>query len=319
MGGKNRQFVTSRSAAKGLSCQTEHNTAPTMKNTRLLPFAVLFLSAQAAAEMPLSLEELLTDKGKLRLETSLNYTNTENEQTRLVAPIYIQTGVNSYIAIPTSLQRGSRNSDIIVGTAGLRYGITGKTEIYGNASYLWRSDRTFADTAHSSRNKNFSDLSAGISHTFMHDGKNPALIGFAEATLYEKSYGKASSGKSWLLGATTYKAIDPVVLSLTGAVRTNRRKNTDAGSLKTGSYLMLNPSVSFAANDRISLSGGVQWIFRQADRLNGAKISARNTATYAALGAGLGINKQTSLSANVRFNVSGSSSATLRLGMQHTF
>lgn len=209
-----------------------------MKNTRLFPFAVLFLSAQAAAEMPLSLEELLTDKGKLPLETSLNYTNTENEQTRLVAPIYIQTGANSYIAIPTSLQRGSRNSDIIVGTAGLRYGITGKTEIYGNASYLWRSDRTFADTAHSSRNKNFSDLSAGISHTFMHDGKNPALIGFAEATLYEKSYGKASSGKSWLLGATTYKAIDPVVLSLTGAVRTNRRKNTDAGSLKTGSYLI---------------------------------------------------------------------------------
>ena len=143
--------------------------------------------------------------------------------------------------------------------------------------------------------------------------------GILQRSLYEKSYGKASSGKSWLLGVTTYKAIDPVVLSLTGAVRINRRKNTDAGSLKTSSYLMLNPSISFAANDRISLSGGVQWIFRQADRLNGAKISACNTATYASLGAGLGINKQTSLSANVRFNVSGSSSATLRLGMQHTF
>ncbi|HFB0377996.1 TPA: hypothetical protein WNM95_000001, partial [Neisseria gonorrhoeae] len=36
------------------------------------------------------------------------------------------------------------------------------------------------------------DISAGISHTFLKDGKNPALIAFLESTVYEKSRNKAS-------------------------------------------------------------------------------------------------------------------------------
>ena len=213
----------------------------------------------------------------------------------------------------------SRNSDIIVGTAGLRYGITRKTEIYGNASYLWRSDRSFNGEARSSTAQNLSDITLGISHTFKQDGKNPALAGFAETSVYEKAGGKASAAKSWLIGASTYKAIDPVVLSLTTAYRRNGSRKLDAGRYKAGDYFMLSPSVSFAANDRISFTGGVQWIARQADRLDGKKLSSSNTATYANLGVGYGISRETSISANARFNVSGRSSTTLRLGMQHTF
>ena len=280
---------------------------------------LLPLSFQAAAELPLSLEELLTDKGKLRLESSISYTNVEREQTRLANPIYIQTGANSYIAVPTALQQGSRNSDIIIGTLGLRYGITAKTELYGNASYLWRNDRTYNGAANSHSSDNLSNISLGISHTFKQDGKNPALIGFAETTAYEKSYGKASSAKSWQIGATTYKAIDPIVLSLTGTYHINSSKNIAAGKYKAGNYFTLNPSISFAANDRISITGGVQWIAQQPSRLNGTKLAAKNTATYAHFGVGYGISRETSISASARFNVSGQSNSTLRLSLQRTF
>lgn len=290
-----------------------------MKPAHLIILPSLLTSLHAAAELPLSLEELLTDKGKLRLESSISYTNSESEHIQLANPIYIQTGTNSYIALPTALQQDNRNSDIIVGTTGLRYGITGKTEIYGNASYLWRNDRSFNGKTHNSSDNNLSDISLGISHTFMQDGKNPALIGFAETSIYEKSNGKTSLGKSWLIGATTYKAIDPVVLSFTSAYRYNSSKNLDTGKYKAGNYFMLSPSVSFAANDRISFTGGVQWIAQQSAQLDGEKLSARNTATYASLGVGYGISRETSMSANMRFNVSGRSSATLRLGVQHTF
>lgn len=290
-----------------------------MKSARPVALLILFAAPYAAADLPLSLEELFTDKGKLRLETSISYTNSESRQTQPANPIYIQTGANSYIAVPTALRQGSRNSDIIVGTAGLRYGITRKTEIYGNASYLWRSDRSFNGEARSSTAQNLSDITLGISHTFKQDGKNPALAGFAETSVYEKAGGKASAAKSWLIGASTYKAIDPVVLSLTTAYRRNGSRKLDAGRYKAGDYFMLSPSVSFAANDRISFTGGVQWIARQADRLDGKKLSSSNTATYANLGVGYGISRETSISANARFNVSGHSSTTLRLGMQHTF
>ncbi|HGL9003246.1 TPA: meta-pathway of phenol degradation family protein, partial [Neisseria gonorrhoeae] len=209
--------------------------------------------------------------------------------------------------------------DMLAGTLGLRYGLTGNTDIYGSGSYLWHEERKL-DGNGKTHNKRMSDISAGISHTFLKDGKNPALIAFLESTVYEKSRNKASSGKSWLIGATTYKAIDPIVLSLTAAYRINGSKTlSDDVKYKAGNYWMLNPNISFAANDRISLTGGIQWLGKQPDRIDGKKESARNTSTYAHFGAGFGFTKTAALNASARFNVSGQSSSELKLGVQHTF
>ncbi|HFC8548143.1 TPA: meta-pathway of phenol degradation family protein [Neisseria lactamica] len=279
--------------------------------------AILPLSAYA--DLPLTIEDIITDKGKWKMETSLTYLNSENSRAALAAPVYIQTGATSFIPIPTEIQENGSNTDMLAGTLGLRYGLTGNTDIYGSGSYLWHEERKL-DGNGKTRNKRMSDVSAGISHTFLKDDKNPALIGFLESTVYEKSRNKASSGKSWLIGATTYKAIDPVVLSLTAAYRINGSKTLSSNTkYKAGNYWMLNPNISFAANDRISLTGGIQWLGKQPDRLDGKKESARNTSTYAHFGAGFGFTKTTALNASARFNVSGQSSSELKFGVQHTF
>lgn len=279
--------------------------------------AILPLSAYA--DLPLTIEDIMTDKGKWKLETSLTYLNSENSRAALAAPVYIQTGATSFIPIPTEIQENGSNTDMLAGTLGLRYGLTGNTDIYGSGSYLWHEERKL-DGNGKTRNKRMSDISAGISHTFLKDDKNPALIGFLESTVYEKSRNKASSGKSWLIGATTYKAIDPVVLSLTAAYRINGSKTLSSNTkYKAGNYWMLNPNISFAANDRISLTGGIQWLGKQPDRLDGKKESARNTSTYAHFGAGFGFTKTTALNASARFNVSGQSSSELKFGVRHTF
>lgn len=289
-----------------------------MKNI-LLAF-ISFVPFAAFADLPLNIEDIMTDKGKLKLDAAVTYINSESSRSELAAPIYIQTGAASFIPVPTEIQENGSNSDMLVGTLGLRYGLTADTEIYGSGSYLWREDRSFDGESSKTRDKHLSDVSVGISHTFLKDDKNPALIGFAEGTVYEKSRGKASSGKSWLVGATTYKAIDPVVLSLTAAYRINGSKTlSDDIRYKAGNYWLINPGISFAANDRISLTGGIQWLGRQPDRLDGKKESSRNTATYANFGAGFGFSKATSLNASARFNISGQSSSELKLGVQHTF
>lgn len=292
-------------------------------NTHKLLLLAAAAPLYALADLPLNIEDILTDKGKLKLEASASYINSESSRSELGAPVYIQTGEASFIPVPTELQENSQNSDMLVGTLGLRYGLTGNTEIYTNASWLWREERSFdAENAQTDKNRSrhISDASIGISHTFLKDDKNPALVGFAEAAVYEKTRGKASSDKSWLVGATTYKAIDPVVLSLTAAYRINAGKTlSDGQKYKAGNYWLLNPNISFAANDRISLTGGIQWLGRQPDRLNGAKESARNTSTYAHFGAGYGFSKATSFNASARFNISGQSSSELKLGVQHTF
>ncbi|CBA05160.1 hypothetical protein [Neisseria meningitidis] len=284
-----------------------------------LPALPAILPLSTYADLPLTIEDIMTDKGKWKLETSLTYLNSENSRAELAAPVYIQTGATSFIPIPTEIQENGSNTDMLAGTLGLRYGLTGNTDIYGSGSYLWHEERKL-DGNGKTRNKRMSDISAGISHTFLKDDKNPALIGFLESTVYEKSRNKASSGKSWLIGATTYKAIDPVVLSLTAAYRINGSKTLSSNTkYKAGNYWMLNPNISFAANDRISLTGGIQWLGKQPDRIDGKKESARNTSTYAHFGAGFGFTKTTALNASARFNVSGQSSSELKLGVQHTF
>ncbi|HFC8373864.1 meta-pathway of phenol degradation family protein [Neisseria meningitidis] len=284
-----------------------------------MPALPAILPLSTYADLPLTIEDIMTDKGKWKLETSLTYLNSENSRAELAAPVYIQTGATSFIPIPTEIQENGSNTDMLAGTLGLRYGLTGNTDIYGSGSYLWHEERKL-DGNGKTRNKRMSDISAGISHTFLKDDKNPALIGFLESTVYEKSRNKASSGKSWLIGATTYKAIDPVVLSLTAAYRINGSKTLSSNTkYKAGNYWMLNPNISFAANDRISLTGGIQWLGKQPDRLDGKKESARNTSTYAHFGAGFGFTKTTALNASARFNVSGQSSSELKFGVQHTF
>ncbi|HFB6077985.1 TPA: meta-pathway of phenol degradation family protein [Neisseria gonorrhoeae] len=288
-----------------------------MKNI-LLVF-VSFVPLCVRTDLPLNIEDIMTDKGKWKLETSLTYLNSENSRSELAAPVYIQTGSASFIPVPTEIQENGSNTDMLAGTLGLRYGLTGNTDIYGSGSYLWHEERKL-DGNGKTRNKRMSDISAGISHTFLKDGKNPALIAFLESTVYEKSRNKASSGKSWLIGATTYKAIDPIVLSLTAAYRINGSKTlSDDVKYKAGNYWMLNPNISFAANDRISLTGGIQWLGKQPDRIDGKKESARNTSTYAHFGAGFGFTKTAALNSSARFNVSGQSSSELKLGVQHTF
>lgn len=286
-------------------------------------FLLFYLPTLVFADLPLSLEEVLTDKGKFKLDATISYINNENRKSELTSPVYIQTGNASFIPIPTEVQDNEYNNDMLVGTLGLRYGLTGNTDLYGNMSYLWREERRFdAESAQSNKqhHQHLSDISLGISHTFLKDEKNPALIGFLESNVYEKSRGKSSSGKSWLVGITTYKAIDPIVLSLTTAYRFNSQKTlSESQKFKAGNYWLLNPNISFAANDRISLTGGIQWLATQSNRIDGKKESLSNTATYAHLGTGFSLTKTTSLNASARFNISGRSGSELKLGIQHTF
>lgn len=64
------------------------------------------------------------------------YSNFERTNITLGNPVMIQTINHSFVVIPSMLSQTKSNSDILVGTMGLHYGLTGKTDIYGNVSYL---------------------------------------------------------------------------------------------------------------------------------------------------------------------------------------
>jgi len=274
----------------------------------------------AFADLPLTVEDLITDRGKVRLDLSLAYANVDRQGVSTGEPIVVQTGPASFVTIPTAIGTSIGNSDTAVGTFGLRYGLAAKAEIYARASGLTSSQRTNGVSGTSSSNESrFADAWAGINYQFKKDDATPALLGFAELALAENHRHNTASFKSAKLRVTTYKAIDPIAFLLTAGNRFNQSRKDGGQELQPGKLLLIHPSVGFAVNDRVTLSSGVQWTRRQADRLDGAAQGIDRTATDLVLGAGYGFDRGNTLNATFKANASGDSGAELRVNWLYTF
>ena len=156
----------------------------------------------------------------------------------------------------------------------------------------------------------------GINHVFMNDGENPAVIGVLETSALDKINGKNVYGRSWFLGINTYKAVDPIVFSFAGGYRFNLNNSTDR---KVGNYWLLRPGVSFAANDRTTLSANLKWTEKNPDRIKGERVGAFASDTYADFGVGYSFTNQTSISVDAQWNISGDEGSNVNLSLQHRF
>ncbi len=268
----------------------------------------------AYAELPLTVEDLISEKGKVRFESSISYANSERISVRAGEPLVVQTGPTSFVSIPTRVGEVNANDDLLVGTLGFRYGLTNRTEIYGRGSYLHdrsRNSGTFGSS--SSTESRFIDAWIGANYRFKFDGETPAMVGFAEFSVRENDATGNRSFKSNMIGATVYKSIDPVVFSLTSAYRFNRSYSSNFKKYKSGNVFLLTPSVSFAANNFVTLSAGVQWSSRQSDQVNKIEQGARKTSTDLVLGVSYSIDPKNSVGLSMRTNSSGRNGAGLRL------
>lgn len=280
----------------------------------------IFASAAANDDLPLTVENLITNQGKFKLDVSVTYSNSDRQGVSAGEPITVQTGPTSFVTLPTVIGESQGNTDVLVGTVGLRYGLTSKAEIYTRASYLYSNTRNRDVSGISSNSESrFVDAWIGMNYQFKQDDKTPAILGFAEVALSEKHRESSSSFKSATLGLTTYKAIDPVVFSLTSAYRFNQTRKDGNADYKPGNVLIVNPSVAFAVNDRVTLTTGLQWTNRQADQLDGNAQGFRRTSTDLLLGVGYGISKESTLNFTLRANTSGSNGSDLTLNYLYRF
>jgi hypothetical protein len=291
-----------------------------MKKAQFLAVIIALVAASAHADLPLTVEDLITDKGKVKLDVSLTYANSDRQSVSTGEPITVQTSATSFVTLPTLIGESRGNSDSLVGTLGLRYGLTSKAEVFARTSYLHNSSRNsdITGTSQSSENR-FADAWVGINYLFKKDDATPALLGFAEIALREKNQRSSSSFKSTLVGLTTYKAIDPVVFSLTTAFQFNQNRKDGGVDFKPGNLFLLNPSIAFAVNERVSLTTGVQLTNRQADKFERRPQGLRRTNSDLLLGVGYGISKGSTINLTLKANVSGSNGADLRLNWLHTF
>lgn len=208
--------------------------------------------------------------------------------------------------MPTVAGESRTNTDTLVATPGLRYGLSADTELYARTSWLSTTSRIQnSDGAHSESASRFADCWVGVNRQLLMEGKTPALLGFAEAALAERGGDDTARGKSWLLGLTAYRTLDPLALAATVAYRANLARPVSGREQKSGNLLLINPSVNFAVNDQATLSTGLQWRRQGADTTDGATQGIVSTRTELVLGLGFQWDQHTTLNFTARANVSG--------------
>jgi hypothetical protein len=264
--------------------------------------------------LPLTIEELTSKKGQARFELSISYINNENKNTDLLSP------PENSSDNPTNqpfLGQSLSNSDILISTATIRYGLTKSTELYtrfsGKASE-YRANNYRQKKPLSTQSNHFSSAWIGLNHSFRNDlGNKPAILGFSELQIAQKTGEDSSTvyGKSLVLGVTTYQTIDPIVLSLTTAIQLNDERKEKRIIINPGNSIQISPSVGFSANDKVTLTTGFSWQRRTANDISNQDKSIKKTNTALNLGLGYALSKKNTLSVNIQHNISEGSGAQL--------
>jgi len=273
-------------------------------------FVSLFIAKPCWSDLPLTMEDLITNKGRARLNISGIYSSSD------------RIGLVTVGSIPIATQKINR--DLLISTLGLRYGLTEKIELHGRVSYLnshtrsgisGTNNRTEVDS-----DSNFRDSWVGVNYRLNNDEATPGIILSAEAALWERFGTNVVFLKSFTVGMTAYKAVDPVVLSCDMGYRFGLRRNTGDHDVRPGRLLWISPSVAFSANDRVTLATGFRWTGRGADHHYGKEQSSfYRTRTDLQLGMGYAFSESTILNVRLTSTLSGGGSAEIGASFLYTF
>ncbi|MBT3581278.1 hypothetical protein HOC37_04040 [bacterium] len=227
------------------------------------------------AETQLSFEDLLTAQHRWTIETSVNYLTTVQDNVTSITSL-IQLADNLFLPIQIPIIERT-NTNIILGSLGIKYGVSAATELSfrGSALKTWNASSQATDNVIEEEDR-YNDAWLGITHRIFKEDNIPSLFTFLEFCPIEK-YGFAVDsetkyafiyGKSWNAGAMLYKTIDPIVLSLSLGYQLNLARKKFGTTVNPGEVIYINPSINFAINNELTLFWGVNWTNQQASKIN---------------------------------------------------
>lgn len=268
----------------------------------------LGVSALSQAQLPLSIEELLVQQRVTKLQAAVSFRNSHRPA----------LAVGSAAAGEVSLVPGGMQQQDTVTTVRLRHGVARHLEVHLGASSAQHSVTGLAGRGSGDSWR----VAAGGNWLVSPDTRTPALLLQASVDLAERG-GLPGESREWgrtaRIGATTYRAIDPLVLSLSAQYQHSRARDTALGSYRPGAQWTLTPQVNFAVNYRVTLTGGVTLQHRAHDRLSRRAVSPSAYRSALNLGLGLLMGERTTLFAETRVSTSGGDGAALMLDWLYRF
>ena len=272
----------------------------------------------------LTVEELITGQGKWKFELGTTFSTTSQDR-EIGALQTIQTGTGTFVTVPIGLGTSWLESSVLLTNLGLRYGLTAQTEIFTSISLSFgNSDETNGITGAvmNTSSSGFNSWSLGVNHRFSQDNQTAGLIGFADIALAENASATGTqiiSGKSGTIGLTAYKVFDPVVLSITGGYRPSLERDVNGQNVDPGDSFFLSPSVAFAVNNEVTLSGGVNIQFIGSDKVNGISQGSNRTRGSLDFGIAYALDQKSSLNFSTRADVVGDGSLSVGINFTRGF
>lgn len=219
------------------------------------------LAVDAAAQPPLSVQQLMAEAQKWQLSAALDQRSfgagEQIDQWDRSLTTSLRYGITPRLEVNAAFRRGSSELRI-PGANGEVFGIgTQRSSLEIGANWLLRAEDEW-----------------------------PALLLAARVGALAEQAGERERFPGVTVGATTYRSIDPVVLSLRVAYthRSGFARNGDR--LGGGSSWQLEPLVNFAVNPRVTLIGGFTLGRNSDPRVNGQRQVSRRYPVTLRLGLG---------------------------------
>lgn len=274
------------------------------------------------AQLPLSIEELLIDQNVLKLEASISHATSAQTVQRLDGLAVENASGKFPFVIPRIAQRVSDSTQIV---AGLRYGVSRSTELNIRTRYAYFTfteppadgvPSVFNDTG------NLQSLTLGANWLASPENGTPALLLSVSLDAIEKSSvdeTKALYGETGRIGATVYKSIDPVVLSVAMGYQFSSSREFIDREFDPGNEFFVSPQLNFAINHKVTLIGGISLRIRQGDEIEGRQVTTSTSSTQALVGLGFTPTVDSTIFIQSRFTTGGDRSANLSVDWLYQF
>ncbi|MBP8322355.1 hypothetical protein KAF81_32450 [Pseudomonas aeruginosa] len=258
------------------------------------------------------IDEFVSQEGKWRYEGGMTYVNTTSDAYRGQTGGYVQISPTQFVPFTTAISTQHRQSDQLIGAAGIRYGLTPTTEAGIRLTGFWATSRNYdknqaLETKRSG--SSFDSVDFSVTHRTYQNG-GTSLFAFGYAGLISKVALAPQGEKNAFLqrgslGVSAYATDDPVVFSLAATIGLSRSVNIEGRPYRHGAHYTLSPTISFLANERTTLSSGLQFSFVKASTYADRKLDIDRSRVQLTLGAGYAWDENISIYANYSADMSG--------------
>jgi hypothetical protein len=288
-----------------------------MRLVLVLGLIPLVLSAKAV-----KVDELLTETNKIQSDVSISYANIQRNSGD-VGLVEYQSANGDFVVVPTYMGNIESQSDRLMYSLSLRYGLNKDVEIFGFGNLYSSTERTLSASGTSSHSDSgFS--SSGIGGVYQVRGEDdyPAVLvgGTVDLIDHDETLKKNFYLKSGSVFVSSYYTSDPVVFFLKASYGYNEKHTNGSHSLETGNVLSITPQIHFAVNPYTSLNWGVRYQYKQKDTYDSNAISTNQSQLGWLFGASYEINTKNVISADMeKTDTSTYSQSTFALNYSYKF